>query len=174
MIIPSWFDAARRAALLALLAPVMLGAQSGRGTIAGRVTAAGEGVPGVSVTVTGTGLGTLTRGDGTYRINLGAGRYEVRTRLIGYTSGRDSASVPSDGTATVNFSIQRAPATLEAVATLGTRGQARSVIDAPVPIDVLSAADIKATGRTETAQMIQAIAPSFNFPRTSIGDGTDH
>jgi iron complex outermembrane recepter protein len=168
------FTAASRAALLFLFGPTLLGAQSGRGTLTGRVTAAGEGVPGASVVVTGTGAGTLTRGDGRYTLTAPAGRYEVRTRLIGYTSGRDSVTVPSDGTVTLNFSIQRAPATLEAVATLGTRGQARSVIDAPVPIDVLSAADIKATGRTETAQMIQAVAPSFNFPRTSIGDGTDH
>ncbi|HEV7992827.1 MAG TPA: TonB-dependent receptor [Gemmatimonadaceae bacterium] len=174
MILLTTFTAARRAVLLVLLAPGILAAQSGRGTLTGRVTAAGEGVPGASVVITGTGLGTLTRGDGSYRITVGAGRYEVRTRLIGYTSGRDSVTITSDGTTTLNFSIQRAPATLEAVATLGTRGQARSVIDAPVPIDVLSAADIKATGRTETAQMIQAVAPSFNFPRTSIGDGTDH
>ena len=48
------------------------------------------------------------------------------------------------------------------------------MISAAVPIDVLSAADIQLTGRTETAQIIQAVAPSFNFPRTSIGDGTDH
>ena len=166
--------AARRAALLALLLPAVLGAQAGTGTIAGRVTAAGEGVPGATVVATGTGRGTLTRGDGSYRLTVPAGRYEVRARLLGYTSGRDSVTVTSNGTASLNFSIQRAPATLEAVATLGTRGQARSVIDAPVPIDVLSAADIKATGRTETAQMIQAVAPSFNFPRTSVGDGTDH
>jgi len=171
---PSWFVAVRRVLFLTLLAPALLGAQSGRGTLVGRVTAAGEGVPGATIVVVGTGLGTLTRQDGSYRITLGAGRYEVRARLLGYTSGRDSVTVTSDGTATLNFSIQRAPATLEAVSTLGTRGQARSVIDAPAPIDVLSAADIKATGRTETAQMIQAIAPSFNFPRTSIGDGTDH
>jgi iron complex outermembrane receptor protein len=173
-LLSSSFLVARRAALLALLLPFTLQAQSGRGSVAGRVTAAGEGVPGVAVVAVGTGQGTLTRGDGSYRITLPAGRYEIRARLLGYSSGRDSVTVTSDGTATLNFALQRAPATLEAVATLGTRGQARSVIDAPVPVDVLSAADIKATGRTETAQMIQAVAPSFNFPRTSIGDGTDH
>jgi iron complex outermembrane receptor protein len=166
--------AALRAAVLALLLPAALAAQSGTGTLVGRVTAAGEGVPGVSVVAMGTGRGTLTRGDGSYRLTLPTGRYEIRARLIGYTVGRDSVTITSGGTATLNFNIQRAPATLEAVATLGTRGQARSVIDAPVPVDVLSAADIKETGRTETAQMIQAVAPSFNFPRTSIGDGTDH
>jgi iron complex outermembrane recepter protein len=169
----SSFVAARLAAF-ALLLPTALAAQTGNGSVTGRVSAAGEGVPGVSVVATGTGRGTLTRGDGTYRLTLPAGRYEVRARLIGYTTGRDSVTVPSDGNATLDFTIQRAPATLEAVATLGTRGQARSVIDAPVPIDVLSAADLKETGRTETAQMIQAVAPSFNFPRASIGDGTDH
>ena len=48
------------------------------------------------------------------------------------------------------------------------------MISAPVPIDVLSAADLQQSGRTETAQMIQAVAPSFNFPRATISDGTDH
>src|ERR671917_1687651 len=46
--------------------------------------------------------------------------------------------------------------------------------DAPVPVDVLTAADIQATGLTETAQIIQRLAPSVNFPRATISDGTDH
>ncbi|HKH91716.1 MAG TPA: TonB-dependent receptor [Gemmatimonadaceae bacterium] len=166
--------AARTGAMLAFLLPGALAAQAGTGTLAGRISAGGEGVSGASVVVTGTGRGTQTRPDGTYRITLPPGRYEVRTRLIGYSSGRDSATIVADQTTTVNFTVRRAVATLEAVTTLGTRGQERTVIDAPAPIDVLSSAEIKATGRTETAQMIQAVAPSFNFPRTSIGDGTDH
>jgi iron complex outermembrane receptor protein len=173
-LLPSSFFAARFAAIVLLLAPSMLVAQASTGTLAGRVTAGGEAVPGAAVVIMGTGRNTQTRPDGTYRLTLPTGRYEVRVRLIGYTSGRDSATISSGQTTTLNFSLQRAPATLEAVTTLGTRGQARTVIDAPAPIDVLSAADIKATGRTETAQMIQAVAPSFNFPRTTIGDGTDH
>jgi iron complex outermembrane recepter protein len=163
------------AALLALLfLPATLVAQTGTGTLSGRVTAAGEPVSGAAVIVTGTGRGTQTRPDGSYRLTVPAGRYEVRTRLIGYSSGRDSATIVADQTTTLNFAVRRSAATLEAVTTLGTRGQERTVIDAPAPIDVLSSADIKATGRTEPAQMIQAVAPSFNFPRTSIGDGTDH
>jgi iron complex outermembrane receptor protein len=172
---PSSSFTARVASTFALLVlPAVLGAQAGTGTLAGRITAGGEPVSGAAVIVTGTGRGTQTRSDGSYRITLPPGRYEVRTRLIGYSSGRDSASITADQTTTLNFTVQRAAATLEAVTTLGTRGQERTVIDAPAPIDVLSSAEIKATGRTETAQMIQAVAPSFNFPRTSIGDGTDH
>src|SRR4029079_8517140 len=170
--IPS-FPARTLGAIVAfLLLPLSLGAQSG--TLSGRVTAAGEPVSGAAVIVTGTGRGTQTRQDGTYRMTVPAGRYEVRTRLIGYSSGRDSATIVAGQTTTLDFAVRRSAATLEALTTLGSRGQERTVIDAPAPIDVLSSADIKTTGRTETAQMIQAVAPSFNFPRTSIGDGTDH
>ncbi|MDB4879738.1 MAG: TonB-dependent receptor [Gemmatimonadetes bacterium] len=163
----------RRTCVLALV-PASLLAQAGSGVVAGRVTSGGEGVAGASVVAGGVGRGTLTRADGTYRLTLPAGRYDIRARLVGYASRRDSVTVVGGSTATLNFTLERGTTTLEAMSTIGTRGQARTVIDAPVPIDVLSAAEIKATGRTETAQMIQAIAPSFNFPRTSIGDGTDH
>ena len=170
----SAFAVGAAAILSFMLLPASLRAQASSGTLSGRVTASGEPVPGASVIITGTGRGTQTRADGSYRLTVPAGRYEVRTRLIGYTSGRDSATMTAGQTTTLNFFVRRSAATLEAVTTLGARGQERTVIDAPAPIDVLSSADIKITGRTETAQMIQSVAPSFNFPRTSIGDGTDH
>ncbi|MEP6991505.1 MAG: TonB-dependent receptor [bacterium] len=161
-----------RLALLSAL-PAALAAQAATGTVSGRVSTGGEAIVAGTVVATGTGRGTQTRADGSYRLTLTVGRYELRARAVGFASGRDSVTITAGGTATVNFVLEKRAATLEAVTTLGTRGEARTVIDAPAPIDVLSAADIKATGRTETAQMIQAVAPSFNFPRTSIGDGTD-
>ena len=166
------FNTLGRAAPLALL-PAALAAQASTGTVAGKVSANGAPVASAAVVATGTGRGTQTRPDGSYRLTLTVGRYELRARAVGFTSGRDSVTITAGGIATVNFVLDKRVATLEAISTLGTRGEARSVIDAPAPIDVLSAADIKATGRTEMAQMIQAVAPSFNFPRTSIGDGTD-
>ncbi|HEY2027119.1 MAG TPA: TonB-dependent receptor, partial [Gemmatimonadaceae bacterium] len=158
------------AALIAV--PVVVAAQANTGTLAGRVTSAGDPVTGA--TIVAAGRTARTRTDGGYRLTLPVGRIEVVVRAIGYNTTRDTVSITSGATTTRDFALSRAVTTLEAVSTLGTRGEARTVIDAPVPIDVLSAADIKATGRTETAQMIQALAPSFNFPRTSIGDGTDH
>ena len=162
----------RRVASVVLL-PAAVAAQAATGTVSGKVSANGDPVVGGTVVATGAGRGTQTRADGSYRLTLTVGRYELRARSVGFTSGRDSVTITAGGTATVNFALEKSVATLEAVTTLGTRGETRTVIDAPAPIDVLSAAEIKATGRTETAQMIQAVAPSFNFPRTSIGDGTD-
>jgi iron complex outermembrane receptor protein len=163
----------RVVSMLALLLPATLTAQGDVGTLVGRVLSGDAAVPSATVLVN-DGRATLTRADGRYRINLPPGRYQVRVRAIGYNTVSDSVAITANGTATANFVLQRAVASLQAVSTIGTRGTARTVIDAPVPIDVLSAAEIKATGRTETAQMIQALAPSFNFPRATIGDGTDH
>jgi hypothetical protein len=55
------------------------GAQSSPvGTVAGRVTdLEGEPLPAVTITVTGTPNGAVTKGDGTYRLQLLPGRYEL-------------------------------------------------------------------------------------------------
>ncbi len=168
-----------------LVIPSVSAAQDAR-TVAGRVTGElGEPLQGATVTVSGTTRTAVTREDGTYRLALPPGRYELRARLVGYAAVRESVTVAprssevvqaSEANATLSrdFKLARAVTTLEAVAVLGTRGEERTVISAPVPIDVLSSAEIRTMGRVETAQAIQAVAPSFNFPRTSIADGTDH
>jgi len=154
------------------IAPVSI-AQTG--TISGRVTAVGgEPLQGAAITVRGTSRGSIARTDGSYSFSVPTGRYEVRTRLLGYVAAAESVTVTSGSTTTANFTLQKAATSLEAVAITGTRGEERTVISAAVPIDVLSTTDIQLTGRTETSQIIQAVAPSFNFPRTSVGDGTDH
>jgi iron complex outermembrane receptor protein len=166
--------------------PSAASAQDAR-VVTGRVTGElGEPLQGATVTASGTTRVAVTRDDGTYRIVLPPGRYELRARLVGYAAARESVTVApraerggevvqaSEAADSRNFRLARAVTTLEAVAVLGTRGEERTVISAPVPIDVLSSVEIRAMGRVETAQAIQAVAPSFNFPRTSVADGTDH
>ncbi len=162
-------------AVASVLVPLSAARGQELGTVAGRVTAEG-GVPvqGASVYAINTQRGALTREDGSYRMQLPTGRYAVRVRVIGFVSRTDSVSVSAGQTTTHDFTLTTAATQLSAVAVIGSRGEARTVIDAPVPIDVLTAADIKTSGRTETAQIIQMLAPSFNFPRATIADGTDH
>src|SRR5688500_16100129 len=92
--------------LLALSAPILfalpLGAQA-TGTVSGRVTEASTGLAlqGVSVFASGTTSGALTRADGTYRFNIVPGRYEIRSRFLGY-AGRSETITVADGQ-TVNL-----------------------------------------------------------------------
>jgi len=166
--------ARRILALAAALLPHALAAQA-TATLTGVVRdEAGNPVQGATIALGGTQIGAAARADGRYRLTAAPGRYVVSARLIGYASRIDTVNIASGGTTTHDFVLNKAVTALEAVTTLGTRGQQRTVLDAPVPIDVLPAAEIRSTGRTETAQMLQALAPSFNFPRTTLGDATDN
>ncbi len=68
---------------------------------------------------------------------------------------------------------QDANAELEEVTVLGSRQAGRSAGDMPVPVDTLNAEALSNSGQTEVGRMLQALAPSFNFPSSSISDGTD-
>lgn len=66
------------------------------------------------------------------------------------------------------------PIQLEAFVSTGTRFNDRTVVQSPVPIDIVTSAEMTQGGYVETSQMLQALVPSFNFPRPSLTDGTDH
>ena len=65
---------------------------------------------------------------------------------------------------------------LQEIIVTGTRIKGRTVLDSPVPVDVLSAADLSSTGALsgELGQALQSLSPSFNFPRQSNSGGADH
>lgn len=63
---------------------------------------------------------------------------------------------------------------LEAVVTVGTRFDQRTVADSAVPIDVLTQKEIRQGGYTETAKILQAQIPSFNNPHPTTPDGNTH
>ena len=149
--------------------------QGARGTVSGKVTSAenGEPMPGVSVSLAGQTIGALTRGDGSYRFVALAGKYQLVVRQIGFATGGQPITVVAGQTVTVNVALKRAAASLAAVAVIGSRRGERSVTSAPVPVDVITAEQIKQTGRTEIAQILQMLVPSLNFPRSSIAGGVD-
>jgi iron complex outermembrane receptor protein len=151
-------------------------AQTQDAALTGRVSdaASNEPISGARVFVPGTIMSATTRLDGSYRLRLSPGTHELRVTYIGYGLTRDTIQAEAGASMTRDFQLNREALALEELAVVGTRAAERTSTDAPVPVDVLSAAEIRQTGRTETAQIIQALAPSFNFPRATISDGTDH
>jgi iron complex outermembrane receptor protein len=63
---------------------------------------------------------------------------------------------------------------VDQVIVTGTRVADRTRLDTIAPVDVLSSATLSSSGTTELAQSMSLLAPSLNFPRPSITDGTDH
>ena len=65
---------------------------------------------------------------------------------------------------------------LDTVIVTGTRAVDRTVLESTSPVDVLTAEDIRKAGvvNGELGSALQALLPSFNFPRQSNSGGADH
>ncbi|MGU3376803.1 TonB-dependent receptor plug domain-containing protein [Chryseobacterium sp. M5A1_1a] len=63
---------------------------------------------------------------------------------------------------------------IEEVAITGSRNKKRTVINTPVPIDIIDIKQVsQATGQVEVNQLLQFAAPSFNSNKQSGSDGAD-
>ena len=111
-----------------------------------------------------------------------SGRYTLQVRRRDVRGDRIELRVEAPGLANVTTQVVVAgPAVTADVAlspafsemvTVGSRA-AGSAAERAVPVDVITREQIAGSGFTETAQVIQSLAPSFNFPRPTITDGTD-
>ncbi|MDX2193559.1 MAG: TonB-dependent receptor [Gemmatimonadales bacterium] len=161
----------RVAAAALALAAAPLAAQTAA-TVTGKVTdkQTGEPIAGARVSVEGTLAGASTRQNGTFSLVVPAGKTALRATAIGYAAGRATVS----GSATIDFALERSAINLEEISTTGSRAPERSTTSSPVPVDVITPEMLQSTGRVELAQALQMLAPSVNFPRPSVADGTDH
>ncbi|RUO27058.1 TonB-dependent receptor [Aliidiomarina minuta] len=86
------------------------------------------------------------------------------------------AIVVALGSASSNGIAQSESATAEPaerITVIGSRLSQRTATDGSAPVDIISAEDLVASGFTETARALQYAVPSFNFPSSSITDGSD-
>ncbi|MEO6038462.1 MAG: TonB-dependent receptor, partial [Saprospiraceae bacterium] len=60
----------------------------------------------------------------------------------------------------------------EVVISTGSRSSQRTITDSPLPIDVLSAKELVATGQTSFDKALQYRVPSFNTVNTPVNDAT--
>jgi iron complex outermembrane receptor protein len=142
-------------------------------SVSGTVTDAnGNALFGANVTVEGTSSGAATGADGSYSVDgVESGTYTVTASYIGFESASISVSV--DGSATANFSLASSAVAGNAVSVLGSRF-ARNVDEQAVPVEVITELEIRASGYTETNDLLQALVPSYNSPKGYITDGSDH
>jgi TonB-linked SusC/RagA family outer membrane protein len=117
---------------LVLAAATLIGgsrALSAQGTITGRVTAA-EGnapLPEARVAVVGTSIAVVSGQDGRYTLrNVPAGAQDVRVIRVGYQEMKQSTTVTSGQSATLDFSLTHALVQLQEIVTTAT-GEQRKV-----------------------------------------------
>ncbi len=142
--------------------------------LSGVVTTADDGqpVPGATVSIDSLRLSVTTDAAGRYTITLPAGTatdtlLDVRVKAEGLLPKQWSFR-PAAGTVTHDFALA---ITYSEEITVGSRTVGMEAQGA-VPVDIITARQIESSGASETMQVIQRLAPSFNFPRTTIADGS--
>jgi iron complex outermembrane receptor protein len=159
-------------AALLLAFPLAASAQQAP-VLEGVVTTRDDGLslPGATVAIEALNLSATTAADGRYNLALppeAVGQsYDVKVTAAGLVP-RTWTFKPEAGTTTQNFALSL---TFQEEITVGSRAVGVEAEKA-VPVDILTARQIETAGFTETMQVIQALAPSFNFPRTTIADGS--
>jgi iron complex outermembrane receptor protein len=160
--------------LVALLPAAPLAAQQQTGTVTGTVTAeAGAPLANARVVLVGTARTAATNARGEYRLSVPAGTHILRARVIGYAGAEQRVTVGAGETVTANFRLAPSALALSEVTVIGSR-TARTAVETPVPVDVISTEEIQETGQTEVNQILTALAPSFNASHQTIADGSDH
>lgn len=140
--------------------------------ISGKIMDAKDSTPmiGVSIQIKGSNKGTIAGSTGEF--SLPAKPEDV---LIVSFVGFKTQEFKVGSKSKLDIKLDDNEQFLNEIVVIGSRSaNARTNIESPVPVDVITSKEIKATGRTDLSQILSFIAPSINSNRQSGGDGSAH
>ncbi|HET8644755.1 MAG TPA: TonB-dependent receptor plug domain-containing protein, partial [Vicinamibacteria bacterium] len=143
--------------------------------ITGTLTTAEDGLPlpGATVAVESLGVSAVSDAQGRYTLTLppdSAGRtVEVKVTAPGLRARTAQVALRTGATLTQDFALGLG---FSEEITVGSRA-AGAEAEKAVPVDILTQRQIASTGASETSAILEALAPSFNFPRPTLSDGAD-
>ncbi|MGG8496745.1 TonB-dependent receptor [Tenacibaculum sp. TC6] len=125
-----------------------------------------EPLPGANVLEKGTQNGTTSDFDGKFQLTVQEGAI-----LIVSFSGFETQEISVDGRKIFNITLKEG-LQLEEVVVTGSRTPARSNTSSPLPVDIVEAKELQATGQTTFDKALQYKIPSFNTVNTPVNDAT--
>lgn len=134
--------------------------------ISGKVVSdRGDALPGVTVLLKSTSKGTVTNNDGDFSIDAKAGDVLIFS-FVGFEKQEVTIN---DVNTVLKVTLKEDISQLGEVVVIGSRSTvARTNIERPVPVDVISAKELQSTGQTELGQQVQFMSPSFNSAKNGI------
>ncbi|CAN1562158.1 CirA Outer membrane receptor proteins, mostly Fe transport [Flavobacteriaceae bacterium] len=128
----------------------------------------GTPLPGVNVQEKGTRNGISTDSNGSYKLSVNEGATIIYS-YIGFTTVTKLANT---NVIDISLEEENGGQKLDEVVVTGSRTAARSNTTSALPIDILSARDIAATGQATFDKALQYKIPSFNTVQTPVNDAT--
>lgn len=127
-------------------------------------------LPGANVLVKGTTNGGTTDLSGKAVLNVP----DNAILIISYV-GYKPQEIEANDRSSVFVYMQLDDSQLQEVVVVGSRNINRTILETPVPVDIISVDEIvKEAPQIEVAQILNYVAPSFSSNRQTIADGTDH
>jgi len=123
----------------------------------------GEALPGATVLEQGTTNGTGTNAEGQFFLKVQPGA-TLLISAVGFVGQR----IPVGNRTVVDARLAVNVTDLSDVVVVGSRGLPRTDIERPMPVDVLNAKELQATGQVDLGQQVQFNSPSFNSAKTGV------
>ncbi len=126
----------------------------------------GESLAGVRVSVKRSSRGVFTDLDGKYEIAVAPHEVAVFS-YVGY----QTREIRAGKRAKLNVTLTETPSFLTELSVVGARSTIQRInTERSVPLDVVTANDIQASGQTDLAQALQYASPSFNSSKYGINN----
>jgi iron complex outermembrane receptor protein len=138
-------------------------------TIKGKVTdKSGSVLPYMNVLVKGTSTGTTTNDSGEFSLTV----KKLPVTIVVSSIGFKTKQVKVTDNSFLNIAIEEGDESLGEIIITGSRTPQRSNTKSPLPIDIVSAKDLIATGQTTFDKALQYKIPSFSTVQTPVNDAT--
>jgi len=146
------------------------------GAVQGKVAdSTGAAIVGALLIVDGTGVRASSGGNGRYALGgVPAGARVVRVRALGYAQQSVPVTVTAGRSTTLDIVLARSAQQMAPITVVtGSRAKHTAAEELAVPVDVFPVEELKATGTTETTQIVANLSPSVNFPKQAVTDATE-
>jgi len=140
-------------------------------TITGTVTDDnGNIIPFVNIIEKGTNNGTTSDVDGKFTLNVN----KIPTTLIFSSLGYTKKEQEVVAETSISVSLAEDGVGLDEIVIVGNRAKERTILDSPVPIDVVDIKELTSSGQVSIDQMLNYKIPSYNASNQTISDATAH
>ena len=141
-------------------------------TIKGKVTdSSGEALSFMNVVEKGTTNGTTTDENGEFSLNVQKLPTTISVSSLGFKTVDKNIS----DTSYVTIVLEEDNLALDEVVLVGSRNKNRTVVNTPVPVDVIDVTELISSGpQVSVNDILNYVAPSFTSTSQTVSDGTDH
>ncbi len=131
----------------------------------------GEPLSGATIVEKGTNNGTISDGNGTFKITYRDDKSMLVISMMGY----ETQEVKPGMNTVLDLTLEDKSYNVSGMEIVGTRNLNRSATETATAVEIIPIASVtSSTGQMDLNQVLQFVSPSFNSNRQSGADGADH